>query len=422
MGRRDIYIRGNARGSGKKIIIALILLVAGLFIGWFLLSGSDSKPKTETIAIPAETGLHTPVMPEQKDDSPTVMSAEITLGRGETLGRLMRRSGVKNVDMSALSSAINEYFDLKNLKIGQKVRVFYESKTLNFQSLIMPTTKIEYLEVKKTKTGYESKLKKKKVTMEELSFACMIRYSFHRSMRNCGANSKLTARVETFLARRIDLFRQVRRGDLIRLIIEKVSVSGRFLHYGHILALTYKGRVVNESAFFFDGQHYDKTGETYEQPFLPSPIRYSRVKWGKAAYKQSKKKKRLSLEYSVPSQTGVFAVGDGIVLAAGRDIRLGRLVILKHEKEYRTYYARLASIEKGVRVGNAVKQGQLIGRVSRHPLYFAVSRHSIYRSPSVLAKEHGAKIEHTRLDAFMKVEKRLAKTLNDLPVRNSYGP
>lgn len=422
MSRRDIYIKGNSRGSGTKIIIALVVLAVGIIIGWLLLSASDSGSKEDSLNTPVTTDLHTPVMPKQKDYPAPVMAAEITLGRGETLGKLLKRSGVKGVDMPALTTAIDEYIDLRNLKTGQKVRVFYSKKTLQFQSLIMPITQIKYLEIKKTKTGYKSELKKKKITITRLSFACMIRYSFHRSMRNCGADSKLTARVEAFLARRLDLFRQVRRGDLVRLVIEKLSVSGRFLNYGRILALSYDGRVAQESAFFFEGRHYDRTGETYERPFLPSPIRYSKVKWGKAAYKESKKKHQLSLEYSVPRQTEVFAVGDGIVLFAGRDIRLGRMVILKHKGEYRSYYARLGSREKAVRVGARLSQGQLIGRVGRHPLYFAVSRRGVYRRPAILGQLHGTKIDPTRLKAFMKLKDRLAKTLKELPVRNSYGP
>ena len=419
MSRRVIYIKANATGRKKKIIIALIVLAVGIFSGWLLLS-RPANTKEDTI--PDITNLHTPVIPMEKDNAPTIMAAEITLGHGETMGKLLKRSGVKGLDMPALTKAISRYIDLKKLSVGQKIKVFYDSKTFKFQSIIMPITKIEYIVVKNTPTGYKCELKHKQVKITTLSFACMIRYSFNRSMYNCGADPKLVSTIETLLAQRIDLFRQVRRGDLLRLVIEKVSVSGRFLKYGNILGLTYEGRVVNESAFYFEGRHYDSTGESYERPFLPSPIRYLKVKSGKAAYKKSKKKHRLSIEYSVPGQTKVFAVGDGTVIYAGRDIRLGRLVIVKHKGEYRSYYARLSSREKKVKVGAGISRGQLIGKTGTHPLYFAVSRRGVYRKPSILGQIHGTMIESTQRTAFTKQKEMYEKILKELPVRNSYGP
>ncbi len=422
MDRQRIYIKEGRPGRGKAFVVASLILAVGFLAVWVILPGPSKPPNKNAITVPDASLLHTPVMPHAGAKNPPVMSAELTLGRGENLGTLLRRSGARNIDMPALIAALSSFLDLKNLKVGQKLRVFYDARTHDLRSVIVPLDVVRYVELKRTKKGYVSTLKRKKTVTSIVSFACMIRYSFHRSLYNCGADAPLASTVEAFLARRIDLFRQVRRGDVLRLIIEKISVSGRFLKYGRILALTYTGRVVNESAFYFKGMHYDRNGESFERPFLPSPLQYAKVKWGKVAYKQSKKKHRLSIEYSVPSQTQVFAVGDGKVLFSGRDIRLGRQVILQHQDGYRSYYARLASIAKGVRVGTMVQQGQVIGRVGRHPLYFAVSRNGIYRKPSVLGKIQGTRLDPGEMAAFKSKINKLIKQLQELPVRNSYGP
>jgi murein DD-endopeptidase MepM/ murein hydrolase activator NlpD len=146
------------------------------------------------------------------------------------------------------------------------------------------------------------------------------------------------------------------------------------------------------------------------------------VKWGRAALNQEKRGNRLSLDYSVPGHADVFAVGDGEVIFSGRDIRLGRMVVIKHADEFRTYYARLASIEKGVRVKTMVKQGQKIGKVGRRPLFFAVSKSGVYKNPGVLKTVRGTMIPAQRKSELSALMKRLDKRLMELPVRNSYGP
>ncbi|MCU0303798.1 MAG: M23 family metallopeptidase [Thermoanaerobaculales bacterium] len=69
------------------------------------------------------------------------------------------------------------------------------------------------------------------------------------------------------------------------------------------------------------------------------------------------------IDLAAPAGTPVWATADGTVVAAGRDGRFGRTVVVDHGGGYRTRYAHLKKIE--TRVGRRVRRGDVLGRVGR---------------------------------------------------------
>jgi hypothetical protein len=61
--------------------------------------------------------------------------------------------------------------------------------------------------------------------------------------------------------------------------------------------------------------------------------------------------------------TPVSAIGDGKIVFAGTKGGYGNLVWIKHPNGYETFYGHLSKIDKEVRSGARVDQGQLIGHV-----------------------------------------------------------
>lgn len=69
------------------------------------------------------------------------------------------------------------------------------------------------------------------------------------------------------------------------------------------------------------------------------------------------------LDFAVPRGTPVYAAGDGTVVAAGRSPTLGWFIRLRHEGGYRTVYAHMQGLAKGIAKGVVVSQGQVIASV-----------------------------------------------------------
>lgn len=69
----------------------------------------------------------------------------------------------------------------------------------------------------------------------------------------------------------------------------------------------------------------------------------------------------MGIDLVAPYGTPIMAARDGVVEFAGWKGGYGRLVILRHEHGYETYYGHES--EYGVREGDHVTEGQMIGRV-----------------------------------------------------------
>src|SRR5690606_32354767 len=61
--------------------------------------------------------------------------------------------------------------------------------------------------------------------------------------------------------------------------------------------------------------------------------------------------------------TPIHATADGVVDFKGKQNGYGNTVVLKHHDGYTTLYAHQSRFAKGLKKGDAVKQGQLIGYV-----------------------------------------------------------
>ena len=73
------------------------------------------------------------------------------------------------------------------------------------------------------------------------------------------------------------------------------------------------------------------------------------------------RKRHTGIDFTAPSGTPIYATGNGKVEAAGMDGGYGRRVILDHGYSYKTLYGHMSRI--GVKVGQQVKRGDLIGYV-----------------------------------------------------------
>ena len=70
-------------------------------------------------------------------------------------------------------------------------------------------------------------------------------------------------------------------------------------------------------------------------------------------------------DFRAPWGATVRAAADGVVVFAGVGTGYGNYIRLQHGPEYQTVYAHLSSITKGLRKGDTVKYGEIIGKVGQ---------------------------------------------------------
>ena len=69
------------------------------------------------------------------------------------------------------------------------------------------------------------------------------------------------------------------------------------------------------------------------------------------------------MDYAAPAGTPVVSIGDGTVVEKGYKGGGGHTVKIRHNSTYTTAYLHLSKYAKDLRVGNRVKQGEVIGYV-----------------------------------------------------------
>jgi murein DD-endopeptidase MepM/ murein hydrolase activator NlpD len=118
------------------------------------------------------------------------------------------------------------------------------------------------------------------------------------------------------------------------------------------------------------------------------------------------------VDFAAPTGTPVYAAGEGRIAFAGRRGGYGTTIIVNHTGGMSTLYAHLSSIQRGLRPGSAVRQGQVIGRVgstgmSTGPhLHFEVRRNDRPLNPAVAQVMPPSRLAGAELASFQRARAR----------------
>jgi murein DD-endopeptidase MepM/ murein hydrolase activator NlpD len=71
----------------------------------------------------------------------------------------------------------------------------------------------------------------------------------------------------------------------------------------------------------------------------------------------------LAIDYAAPTGTPVSTIGDGVITYIGYDNGYGNYIKIRHPNNYISAYGHLSRFVKGLKKGDKVKQGEIIGYV-----------------------------------------------------------
>lgn len=169
----------------------------------------------------------------------------------------------------------------------------------------------------------------------------------------------------------------LKSGDTFKVIFEEIQQDGEPVKYGGMLAAEIVNNGKTSTLFSLPrvkGQQPSESrvaassAKTHSsQRFLRYPVRFTRISsvFTKARFHPILKRKRPhnGVDFAAPRGTPVRAVADGKITTAGWVGGFGRLIRIDHPGPYMTEYAHLNRIAKGIKTGNSVKRGQVIGTV-----------------------------------------------------------
>jgi len=161
--------------------------------------------------------------------------------------------------------------------------------------------------------------------------------------------------------------------------------------------------------------------------FLRAPLEFTRVSSRFNLNRRHPVLNRIrahkGVDYAAPTGTPVRAAGDGRVIFAGRKGGYGNVVEIDHSRGVVTLYAHLSRFAKGIRAGQRVQQGKVIGYVGMTGLatgphlHYEYRLNGVHKDPQKVPLPDARPIEPELLADFLAKTAPLVASL-DLP----FGP
>ncbi len=353
---------------------------------------------------------------------PVPVERSAVLESGETLSAVLDRMFVPGSTAMAIISAYKKVRNPRRLRPGQRFWGRFESQSLMdsealISLVIAPAGPGQGVTIERRREDAETRYEAVEGGLPghevRRALRCGVVGSLTTSLMRCGHGQTLAARVATVLRARLDLRTDLRPGDELRVVFDELIAGGERLRYGHLLAVTYKGRRANLVALYYDngrGQAgwYDKRGEAIEHMFLRRPTegRLTSVYGMRMHPILHVMKPHLGIDWAAPSGTPVLAAADGRMINVASGGAAGRLLRMEHGRGYQTEYMHLSRFASRSKRGARIKRGQVIGYVgntgrSTAPhLHFGARRFGKHIDPMLLRDIPGKGVARRDRKAF----------------------
>lgn len=317
------------------------------------------------------------------------------LARDQTFAQALIKLDVDGTEVRAVVQALKGLFPFHRARPGDQLRVERREGERTVRRVSYRQGPADEWIVERLPDGTLRGTKRPvALTSEVAGVAVTISSSLYESLASAGEDPNLAVLAADVLAWDVDFYQDVRSGDRMRMVVEKVLADGKLLRYGEVLAAEYDGAATGRKRLFRytdpAGQtsYFDEGGQSARRGFLKSPLKYANItsRFGNRRHPVlGYTRAHEGVDYGAPTGTPIWAVGDGQVRLAGWNGGCGKTVILRHRNGYETVYCHLSRI--GVDAGKPVSQKQIIGWVGETGLatgphlHFAVKRGGTYVNP-----------------------------------------
>lgn len=344
---------------------------------------------------------------------------EGTVANGDSLGKLLKRSGLSAQQTDEIIRALHGVMDFKSIRAGQHFRL-QRSPDGEVQSFEIILSKISTVRAARDASGQLVGAADQSETRVEIKqIGGRIDSSLYASVKAAGEDTSLVAFFVDVFAYDLDFYNDTHEGDVFRVVVEKIYKEQEFLGYRRILAAEYAGKEGRFGTYYFvppgapadaRGRYYSAAGESSEKTFLKTPLKYARVSSGFDRRRMHPVlhtvRAHLGVDYAAPTGTPVWAAAPGKIISRGPAGGAGNMVMLRHDNGLDTVYMHLSKFASGQKVGQVVEAKTVIGYVgttglSTGPhLHFGVKQGGVFVDPSKLAPTRRGGVPRAQRDAF----------------------
>jgi murein DD-endopeptidase MepM/ murein hydrolase activator NlpD len=413
----------SLRQAGAATVVGVGAAWAGLALlapGTGLLGGGQSDPELRltAAAMSIEHEAFTGGLG-------LVDNRTIDLARGETLTQAIRRAGASSDESRAVGAELAAFMDVERMAAGLPITVYFERAGAD-PRLTGVSFRSEPGVVVSVNLAFDGRFRARPImmpqTFEIAHVAGTVETSLYEAATRAGATDREIQAIADVFAYDIDFQRDIFPGDRFEIVFERFrDDAGQTVRTAEALFVSLQTRSGLKSFYRFKapgGEYdwYDTEGRTARKFLMKTPINGARLSSGFGMRRHPVlgfSRMHRGVDFAAPAGTPIMAAGDGQLEKIGWGGGLGRMVQIAHADGYKTIYGHMSGFARGLRQGQAVRQGQLIGYVgstgmSTGPhLHYEVLYRNDHINPMAMRVPTGRNLEGESLVRFRAEQARI---------------
>ncbi len=415
--------------TNKRIITISIIILLIISVIILLISGRDNNTICE------EETTQQPIEQEKRmkyglpiDDYIVTFD---TICPNQTLAEVMHGFGFTAKQIYELTQCPDSIFDARRIRPGQVCALLAsKDSTRTPQYLVFEESAKKFVTFD-LQNSYKATLNIIPGEWRESEVAGIVQSSLWEAMIENNASPQLAVLMSHIFGWSIDFF-GIQNGDNFRLIYAQEFVEEKPLNNYRIHAASFcaSNNLVYAIPFTQDNEElfYNIDGNSLEGAFLKAPLDFYRItsKFSNSRMHPVLKRRRAhhGVDYAAPVGTPVYAIGNGKVIDKGYQANGGgNYIKIRHNSVYVTTYMHLSKFAKGLKVGDMVKQKQVIGYVgstgiSTGPhLDFRVHENGKPINPLTIKSQPKKPVKEENKELFKQVCDSLVMRLDNIPMK-----
>lgn len=286
--------------------------------------------------------------------------------RGDTVVELLRRLNVEDAAASAWLRTAPEAESFRKLAVGREA----QAETNAAGGLIA----LRYLGddgaqivIEKQGDGYATRTLPAQLEKRLFVRTGEISTNLYAATDAAGMPEAAANQLAEIFSGDIDFHHDLRKGDKFTVMYEMIYSNGTLVNTGRIQAAEFINQGQTYRAIHFQDDYYTAEGKSVRKAFLRSPIAFSRVSSGftKSRFHPvlNQWRSHKGVDFAAPIGTKVKATSDGVISSFGKQGGYGNVIMINHQGRFTTVYGHLSRFAKGLRRGQRVAQGDVIGYV-----------------------------------------------------------
>jgi murein DD-endopeptidase MepM/ murein hydrolase activator NlpD len=415
----------NSRRWGLKgsLFITFLIIIPTLFFLSLISIGTGLDISSKEIDLPVETASQLPVQATIQKPTRTLTG---TFKRNTTFCATLAAQDIPRGDIMEILSSSAPVYDLANVKAGNRYNIVLDDSG-SIHSFRYAIDEEQILSIRRMDDTFQAEIKHLKLVEKVDALEGHITSSLFETVKELNESPLLALMMADIFAWDIDFYTDLQKGDIFNMVFEKKFFQGEFVKYGKILGAKFLCQDSPHIGIWFEdpegnGDYYDPEGQSLRKAFLKSPLKYTRISssFSYRRYHPILKTYRphLGVDYAAPSGTPVQAIGDGTIIYAGYSGQEGRMVKIRHNSTYTSYYLHLSRFANGIKKGRRVQQGDLIGYVgstglSTGPhLDFRVKKNNSFVNPLKIKSDPAAPVKPEYFQQFAQVRDKVMQQLS----------